>query len=63
MKILREGVIPITTKRFECSNCGCIFEADENEYEMVSNQMEFLESNGASYKIICPTCGHTVYCK
>ena len=56
MKIIKEGIIPSTTKKFICGNCGCVFEAEENEYEPITNQMEYLEIK-ASYKCKCPTCG------
>ena len=32
IKIIKPGKIPDTTKRFECSRCGCIFEADKGDY-------------------------------
>lgn len=56
MKIIKPGILPSKIIRFTCGNCGCIFEAEENEYELVSNQMEYLETK-ASYKCKCPTCG------
>lgn len=48
------------TITFECDNCGCVFKADKNEYEHVSNQREWLET-GASYKCACPFCKKKVY--
>ena len=35
MKIIKEGDLNKLKKikRFECKECGCIFEADKNEYK------------------------------
>lgn len=40
IKIIKPGKIPDTTKRFECSRCGCIFEADKGDYADRENQEE-----------------------
>lgn len=55
MKIIKQGILPSKIRRFTCGNCGCIFEAEENEYERITNQMEYMETK-ASYKCTCPTC-------
>lgn len=61
MIIYKEGKIPpVETKIFICKYCDCMFEADSSEYQPITNQMEYLESNSA-YKCICPTCGKVVY--
>lgn len=41
MKIIKHGDPQKMTKRFVCSSCGCIFEADSNEYRthFVRNEM------------------------
>ena len=55
-KIIKPGKKPETTKRFTCSHCGCVFEADEDDYEL-----EFDSLNGCyCYVADCPTCGLTV---
>lgn len=56
MKIIKDGVIPDETKRFVCSKCGCVFEADKNEYKENFYCGQILE--GFSCK--CPTCGEDV---
>jgi len=39
-------------RRFTCSDCGCIFEADKEHYTMYSDQRE-----GTNwYETICPCC-------
>lgn len=59
MKILQQGVLRTYTKKFSCTKCGCIFEADKGEYKGVS-QMEYFDTR-MSYKCNCPTCGEVVY--
>lgn len=59
MKILKEGIIPtkFRPKRFECEECGCVFEASNSEYRVVrdnSTQETLAEST-------CPSCGCDVY--
>lgn len=44
------------TKRFECEECGCIFEADKDEYKYCGSQRE-----GDEWYCICPTCGNKTY--
>lgn len=39
------------TKRFECERCGCIFEANKDEYSC--RQCGYNESE---YYCICPNC-------
>lgn len=53
MKIIKEGVIPKTCRRFICNNCGCIFECDEGEYEV-----HFCQREGDWCVSNCPTCGN-----
>ena len=32
IKIIKPGKKPDTTERFECSYCGCVFDADNDSY-------------------------------
>lgn len=52
MKILKEGNIDVINKvkRFECTNCGCIFEATKDEYKIGS------QYNTTYYTCECPFC-------
>lgn len=57
MKIIKQGkteeelkAIVNKTKRFECKTCGCIFEADEGEYEF---EEDYIYS---AYYCKCPNC-------
>jgi hypothetical protein len=58
MKIIKQGktkeelkIILKKTKCFECKTCGCVFEADDGEYETVEVQIY-------SYCFCkCPNCG------
>lgn len=50
MKIIKAGKIPEKIKqikRFECLQCGCIFEADEGEY---------ICGEYYGYPVQCPYC-------
>jgi len=51
MNVIKHGKPKITLKRFECEVCGCIFEADKDEYTGHSqyNEMWFIAR--------CPECG------
>ena len=58
MKIVKEGRIPEkTTKVFKCENCGCEFEASEDEYFENDNTIAsaFLSQPIYSYAN-CPIC-------
>ena len=55
MKIIKKGTIPKTTKRFTCSNCGCIFECNIDEYEL-----HFSQRDGDWLETKCPDCGARV---
>ena len=57
MKIIKQGkskeelkAIFNKIKRFECKTCGCIFEADEDEYECEE------EYTYSTYYCKCPNC-------
>lgn len=58
MNIIKQGkskeelkAILNATKRFECSTCGCVFEADKGEYETEEIQIY------SYYYCKCPNCG------
>ena len=60
MKILKQGKtkeeverIIKQTRQFECTICGCIFEADNTEYKHQCCQREATEW----YECECPNCG------
>lgn len=57
MKIIKEGNLNKLkkNKRFECKECGCIFEAEKNEYK------EGSQYNYSYYYCICPYCHQKVY--
>ena len=55
MKIIKKGKIPKTTKRFTCSNCGCVFECEAVEYIL-----HFSQRDGDWLETDCPTCHATV---
>ena len=38
-------------KKFECTRCGCVFVASNNEYSNQSNQHD-----GIMYGCLCPYC-------
>lgn len=43
-------------KKFECTYCGCVFIADNTEYDDVSSQKD-----GAMYSASCPCCKYPVW--
>jgi hypothetical protein len=58
MKLIKQGLpkeeverIAKATKRFTCKRCGCIFEADKDEYSI--RQCGY---NETEYYCICPNC-------
>ena len=57
MTIIKEGDLqkPKKIKRFECHECGCVWEAERKEYKEESAR------NESYYSMPCPTCGKTVY--
>lgn len=62
MKIIREGDRGAAYRQehhivqFLCDKCGCIWDAEENEYHMVSNGY-----NEVYAACNCPTCGKKEY--
>lgn len=62
MKIIKQGkskeelkAILNKTKRFECNTCGCIFEADEVEYD---EEDDFYTCH---FYCKCPNCGRNAF--
>ena len=56
MKIIKEGIRPAITKRFICSNCGCIWEAEKDEYN-VTSYLSMMHDELKVYYMNCPCCG------
>ena len=58
MEIIKPGNLEQTLKTlvFCCTNCGCVFSADNTEYEYAGSQY-----NQPYYSHLCPTCGRKVY--
>lgn len=56
-KIIKPGKTPDTTKRFECTSCGCVFEGEKEDY-----QTRFSTDNTIVVAMKCPTCGAACYC-
>ncbi len=46
MNVIKHGKVP--TERFECGNCGCIFEVGPNEYDVDTREMKLTTT--------CPDC-------
>lgn len=57
MKIIKKGTIcgNIKTKIFTCPECGCIFEATDDEYEILKSET-YGGYIGTYFKITCPYC-------
>lgn len=62
MKIIKEGkskekleVLLNKTKRFECKTCGCVFEADNVEYQYLYDYIY------SEYYAKCPNCAIRAY--
>lgn len=58
MEIIKPGNIEQTLKvlTFHCTNCGCVFSANNTEYSYGGSQY-----NQPYYKHPCPTCSRIVY--
>lgn len=57
MRIIQEGMIENSYKRFICPECGCIFDANQREYHRALRPF----SDGEwtfGYWCSCPTCGY-----
>ena len=57
MKIIKEGIRPTITKRFICANCGCIWEAEKDEYNVTSYLGMMRDGLKASFNMNCLCCG------
>ena len=56
IKIIKPGKKPDTTERFECPHCGCVFEADRDDYGLAG------DAYGDQWAYMtCKTCGRKVY--
>ena len=63
MKFIKQGKskedverIAKATKQFSCKRCGCIFEADKDEYSI--RQCGY---NETEYYCKCPNCGDNAF--
>ena len=55
-RVLKEGKITKNIRKFRCPDCGCVFEADEDDYTMtIDSHNDFCLESG------CPTCHRNVY--
>lgn len=52
----RKIVVEDEPKLFYCRFCGCLFEADDDDYKLVEGADE-----GIFAATSCPDCGHEVY--
>ena len=59
MKIIKDGNIDRETKRFTCKKCGCVFEADKDEYRLVTSTAH--QYDGIEAVCDCPCCDANVY--
>lgn len=59
MKIIKKGDPGRlkAAKRFQCDECGCVFEADKGEYKC---NMRY---NEEYFYCKCPCCGNVTYFK
>ena len=55
MRIIKAGRPKRAIARFECRECGCVFEAERCEYRIETDYR-----NGHYYVCPCPTCGKDV---
>lgn len=51
----RKVIVEEEPKYFYCRFCGCLFEADKDDYKLVEGADE-----GIFAKTSCPDCGHEV---
>lgn len=58
MKIIKQGVISKTIRKFTCSNCGSIFECDKDEYNTFHSRID-----GDYCSVKCPVCKKPCYCE
>lgn len=65
MKIIKSGASCKRTCRFTCKNCGCIFEAVDNEMTIATNKVihepgACIIQNEPYAEAKCPWCGENV---
>lgn len=58
MKIIKKGKLK-KIKRFECNECGCIFEADDTEYR--PTPILAMQLGEGEYRCTCPCCKNEVW--
>ena len=56
-RIINRVKVPNPIKRFKCSKCGCVFEADPEDYV---RRFDYYEGE-AYYYSGCPECGNRSY--
>lgn len=56
IKIIKPGKTkePKGTRRFTCIRCGCVFDADHGDYEIIDGQY-----NETVYWAFCPNCHYS----
>lgn len=56
INIIKPGKKPDTTRRFECTNCGCVFEGGTRDYQAIHGC-----NNTFIIAMRCSTCGTVCY--
>ena len=56
IKIIKPGKKPDTTRRFECTSCGCVFEGEREDCQAIHDC-----NNTFIIVMRCPTCGTVCY--
>ena len=60
MKIIKEGIVSIDSRRFVCKECGCVFEA-ENTKNGKEYEKRFDQYQEEYYVSKCPFCHTKVF--
>lgn len=55
-RIVKKGKLTKNIRQFKCPYCGCVFEADEDDYTMTADS-----HNDYCLESECPTCNRMVY--
>lgn len=50
IQIIRQGYLKSPVIRFVCRNCGCVFDANKDDYKLIAT------SGGLAYITDCPHC-------
>ena len=61
MRVIHPGKKDTKAKRFTCTGCGCVFEAERGEYTVVGHTAWAYD--GMTTKCVCPCCGKMAYSK